>query len=460
MKLNKFKKVLVVLIILAISLISFIGIYVKKGNIFENVIPEYKLGMNLSGARNIKLSVGSHINEVIYDEEGNIATDGENEDGTLKEGYTKKEVPENLEEDKTLSNYQISKKIIQDRLKKIGVTEYIVRQNIDTGEMMIEIPENIETDEVVANLPYVGKLQVIDTDTEEVLMDNKDVKESKAVYSTTDSGTTVYLSIEFNKDGKKKLEDISNKYVKTTDEHGEEITKEIKLELDGEALIETYFGEKLSNGILQLSIGSISTSSEQVSSYMKQASTIATLIDCGKMPLEYEVTHNTYLKTSTNENTLKIISSIIAGLVILGIIYIIIKYKGNGFFAGISFIGLIALILLIVRITNVTVSFESIVGIITILIAEYILLMHVLKQLNNINLPKKQIIKETYIRFGSILFPLLIIAIVFTFTHWLPIASVGMLLFWELLILFIYNYVCIQLLLEPKQSKTKINKEA
>lgn len=453
MKKIKLTKVLVVLIIIAICLISFVGIYVKKGNTMENILPDYQLGMNLKGARNVRLTVGDHTNEVIYDPDGKVTTDGKNEDGTLKEGYTKQDEPENPESELTLSNYQISKKIIQNRLKKLGITEYIVRQNIQTGEMMLELPENTGTDEIVSNLSYVGRLQMTDSQTQEILMDNNDVKEAKAVYGSDDSGTTVYLSIEFNKDGKKKLEEISKTYISSEDEDGNTTTKKVKLELDGEALIETYFGETLANGILQLSIGSVATSNEEVSSYMKQASTIATLIDSGKMPLEYEVTDNTYLAANMNENSVKIIAMIVMGLTIIGMIYLIIKYKQNGFFAGISFVGFIALILLVVRYTNVTVSFESIVAMIAILISGYSLLVYMLRQLINSNSVKIEAIKETYKYFASILFPLLIIAVVFTFTHWLPIASVGMLLFWGVAILYIYSYICIELLLDPKEDK-------
>ena len=56
-------------------------------------------------------------------------------------------------------------------------------------------------------------------------MDNNDIKSARVMYgsnntSTTSAGTTVYLEIEFNKDGAQKLENISNDYKKqnTTNE--------------------------------------------------------------------------------------------------------------------------------------------------------------------------------------------------------------------------------------------------
>ena len=39
---------------------------------------------------------------------------------------------------------------------------------------------------------------------------------------TSTTGTSVYLEIEFNKEGSKKLEEISNKYITTEEEKNEE----------------------------------------------------------------------------------------------------------------------------------------------------------------------------------------------------------------------------------------------
>lgn len=455
MKGNKLTKVLVVMIIILISLISFVGIYTKQGKEMLNVLPEYQLGMNLSGARNVKLAVSEDTNEVIYDSNGNVTTDGKNEDGSLKEGYTKKDEAINKQEDRNLTNYQLSKKVLEKRLKKLGANEYIIRQNNENGEMVIEIPENTLTDEIVSNLTYTGKLEMKDSETDEVLLDNGNIKEAKAVYGTDEHGTTVYLSIEFNKEGKQKLEEISKTYIQTTDQDGNSKTKSVKLELDGETLIDTYFGETLSNGILQLSIGEETTSSEEISEYMKQASSIASLIDSQKMPIQYELADNTYLGAiNTNDYIVKIGIAIIGVFVIIGFIYMIVKYKLNGILASISYIGYVALTLLVIRYTNVMISLESIVAMITLLIVAYCMLKYFLNKLSKYDI-KQEAIKETYKHFASVLIPLLIIAVVFTFTNWLTIGSVGMLMFWGLVILFAYNYICMKLLLDQKQEKKK-----
>lgn len=450
MKKKGLLKLLTILVILAICLISFIGIFIKDKNQMVNILPDYKLSMNLTGARTIKLVVDESTNEVIYDSEGNVSTDGKNDDGTLKEGYTKQD--EKVNPDKVLNgeNYEIVKKIIEKRLQTYGVEEYILKQDSDNGEITLEIPENADTDEIISNLIYLGKFEIIDSDTKEVLLDNSSVKESKAVYSTGDTGTIVYLSIEFNKEGRKKFEDITKTYISSTDEDGNTATKKITINLDDEKLLETHFSETISNGLLQLSIGSASTDSETIQSYMKQASQVASLIDNEKMPIKYTVESNNYLSTLVNSQTLKIVICTIFIILVIGLIYLCIKYKANGVLLSISFIGYIAILLITLRYTNVIISLEAIVAMVALLIANYTFIKTILNKAQQNELSKKDIIKQTYIRYASILLPLLIIAIVFTFIKWLPIASIGMIMFWGLIIGFVYNYLVMNILLDEK----------
>lgn len=451
MKKSKLGKVLTVLVIIAICLISFGGILVKKQGQMQNLLPDYNLGMNLSGARVAKFVVSDETQEIIYDAEGNVATDGKNEDGSLKEGYTKQEKKVNSEEILNEENYAQAKNIIEKRLKKMGVSEFNVRQNSKTGEMIIEIPEDTYTDEVIGNLTYAGKFEIKDSQTDEVLIDNKNIKASSAVYGSTETGTAVYLSIEFNKEGKQKLEEITKTYISSTDEEGNDTTKKISIELDDETMLETYFGETITTGILQLSIGSPSTSNEEVASYIKQANMVASLIDSGDMKIHYELEENNYISAPIDNLIAKSIFGIILVILVVGFIYWIVRYKLNGIFAVISYIGMIATSLLAIRYANVTISIEAIVSLVSILVANYFFMQYVLKELVKGEENKTEIIKQAYKRYASILCPLLIVAVVFTFTTWLPITSIGMTLFWGMFVATIYNYIVIKLLLDRKE---------
>ncbi len=71
MKKNKLKIIALVLVILLIMLVSFIGIYQKKLNKMENILPEYILGMDFGEKRVIRLDVNQGTEIVYYDENGN-----------------------------------------------------------------------------------------------------------------------------------------------------------------------------------------------------------------------------------------------------------------------------------------------------------------------------------------------------------------------------------------------------
>ena len=101
-------KISVVVIILLLSLISFAGIYVKDKNAMKNVIPEYKLGTDLYGARNILVKVDDSTTTKKYDSNGNLVEnssdkDENNENITEVEEKVKFLINELAEKDKDLN---------------------------------------------------------------------------------------------------------------------------------------------------------------------------------------------------------------------------------------------------------------------------------------------------------------------------------------------------------------------
>ena len=450
MKTSKLAKIVMILVIIAIGLISFGGVFVSSKGQMKNILPEYELGMNVKGSRLAKFKVSDKTQEIIYDEQGNVTTEGTNEDGSLKEGYTKENKAINEQTILTEENYNIVKKIMESRLDNMGIGQYVIRLNHTNGEILVEFPENSDTDNAISKLTYLGKFEIKDSQTNEILMDNKDIKHASSVYGSTNTGTVVYLSIEFNKEGKQKLEEITKTYITSSDEQGNSNTKNIRIELDGESMIETYFEEVITTGILQLSIGSASNSNKDISEYIKQANQLAGVIDSGVMPITYELEENNYVSAQLENGSVNVIIVVISALLVIGFINWIIRYKANGIRAVISYIGLIAVILLVIRYTNVEISLEAIVSAISILVANYLVLQYVLNEFTKAQFSKNEIIQKTYKRYASILCPLFIISIVFTFINWLPIASIGMVLFWGMTILMIYDYISIQILLEPQ----------
>ena len=447
MKKNKLLKILTILIIIAISLISYAGIWVKDQEKMENILPEYILGMNLSGARVAKFTVSDETEEIIYDAEGNVTTQGKNEDGSLKEGYKKEDKKINSEETLNEENYEKVKSIMQKRLDHMGVSEYEIRLNKQNGEIILEVPEDTATNQVISNLTYLGKFEIKDSDTNEVLMNNDDLKEASAVYGNVETGTVVYLNLEFNKEGKQKLENITKTYIHSKDEQGNEVEKNINIELDGELMLQTHFEETITAGILQLTMGNVSTSSEEIASYINQASQVAGVIDNGVMPIHYELEQNNYIQKFEFGILEKIVLGVIFGAIIIGFIYWIIRYMLNGVFVVLANIAGFGLTSLVIKYANVPVSLETIVAVITLLVSNYMILGYALKQFNRQDENKNEIIKRTYKRYSSILFPVAIISVVFTFINWLPISSIGMVMFWGLTVLAICDYIVMKILL-------------
>ena len=446
------KKIQLVIKILAVALvvaIAFIGIYVQKQNRMENVVKDYTLGMDLEGSRMVKLKVSDETKEITRDKDGKIVKDSDKkEDGD----YTTEEKPVNSDDVKNAVNYKNSKKIIEKRLKKLGVDNYIIKLDEETGTIVLEIPENENTDHTVSNISETGKFQVVDSeDTENVLMDNSDIKSASVLYNTTTSGTVVYLNIEFNKDGKEKLKNISEEYKtieKSEDSESdegdtsekEENQKKITMRIDDNDMITTSFDDTMENGSIQLSMGQASTDRTKINDNIKSSSTIATILDTGNMPVEYETESNEYVVTDISRNLL-IKLAVVAGVALgVALLVLIIKHKKFGLLATIEFLGFTALYSILLRYTNVVVTLEGIAAIAVIIVMNYVFNYRVLNKIKGLEgEERRKAYTEEFVSFCIKVIPICLLSIVFCFISWQPISSFGMTMFWGLILAAVYN---------------------
>lgn len=443
------KIITIILLIVLISMIGFFGIYKQNKNQMSNIVKDYTYAMDINGARTLKLTLNS----------------------------------ENGDDVKTAENYETAKTIIEKRLKKLDVQEYKIGVNEETGEITVQIPENTQTDEIVSNLTTVGKFEIIDSETNDVLLDNSSIKSSKVLYNTTQSGTSVYLEISFDKNGKNKLEEISKTYVKsennttenttsedtnsteekennteetnTTSENSKSTEKKITMKIDDDEIMSTSFDEAITTGKVQLSVGQASTDSSTVQGYVKQAQNVATVLDTGKLPVKYDVEKNQYVLSNISKQDLIYVAIAMAVVAIVGIIVLIAKYKTNGLLAGISYIGLSALYLIAIRYTNVTISIDSIFAIGIILILNYIFTNMLLSNIRKMNDSKVEnavgkSVSETYKKFFMRIIPICVVVITFCFANWIPMNSFGMTAFWGIVIIAIYNAIITNGLLRIK----------
>ena len=482
------KIVTIILLIMLVTMISFFGIYTQNKGQISNKVKDYSYALGLKGSRNIKLKLNSETKEVIKDSEGNVIEKEVTDEEIEKNGYVKEQVANNSDDVKIEENYIKSKDIIEKRLKKLGVEDYILSVNEKTGDMFIEIAENNNTDSVVGNLNTIGKFEITDNDTKEVLLDNSNIKSSNVLYNTTSTGTSVYLEIEFDSEGKKKLEDISKNYVKlennnTTNETSAENTtntentnqetsntvqntdtnttdetasteKKITMKVDDNELMTTNFDEPITTGKIQLTVGTASTDTSTLQGYIDQARNISVVLDSGKLPVKYDIEKNQYILASEVEgNQLAIGIIVVAVIVAIAIIVLFVKFKVRGVLAGISFIGLTSLYLLLIRYANVVISVESIFGVIIMLSLNYIFTFMLLSNLESkIKFVKENVVNkavlETYSRFFIRIVPICIMVIVFCFIKWVPISSFGMISFWGLVLIAVYNAVVTRTLLQ------------
>lgn len=415
-------RILTIIIIMLVSLGSFVGIFKIEQNAMKNIIPDYELGMDLYGARHIVAKV----------------------DDT------------NAEDMRTYDNYIKSKEIIEERLKFLEISDYLVRLDDATGEIDIEIPEDATTDYFAEYTGMQGKFTMTDDETSEVLLDNNSLKKASIQYGTSSAGTTVYLVIEFNKEDSSKLQEVSKTYIKSTDSEGNDTTKKVKMSIDDQTIMTTYFGEEMTDGIMQIPLGT-TTDATDIQNYLKQASNISVFLNTEPLPIKYSVDINRFEYSDITENTLKIATIVLASIFAIMLIYMIIKYKANGILGALANVGFLALLLLAIRYGKVTLTLTGIAGIAIATIIEYVITMLVIKQYNKdtdeatVNKNVKNVMSNS----AKTIAPILIMSVIFALIKWEQIASIGMVLFWAILIMVVYNAI----ILATKFYITKKNKK-
>lgn len=476
MKEKKLKLVTVVLAIIAICLVSFIGVYIPNKNILENKVKEYKFSKDLEGYRELVFKV-SDATEVT-DSNGKVVgnTDSYSDETIANNSYVKTENKINSEESLNKENYKKAKKIIEERLNGLKVQDYTIAQNEEDGTIYLQIPEDSQTDHTVSNILQVGKLELKDSEDEsKMFLTNDNLKKASAGYNYTESGTTVYLTMKFDKEAKITLSEISNGEYKTVqnkeneennnetnveaetsedenttqesseetsegEEKTENIQKKIILSIDENEMINSSFTDPIENGTISLSMGQASTDSKKVSESLQSAATIATILNSGSMPLTYKIDENTYVQTDISKENVKKAIYAVTIVFIISLMYLIIKFKGRGLIASIASVGFIAISLLVVRYTNVVISIESIIAEVLVILINYIITLKLLK----VNEPDEELrIKENAKVFKDMiikLIPILMIAIVFTFIEFTKISAFGMVMFWGVILNIIYNF--------------------
>lgn len=446
------KIVLAMLFVVLVSLVSFVGVY--KG---KNLLKEYSLGKDFSDKKVVTFSVKEDAtteeqnteNEEANSEEQNTengtnetnTTEQNTENSAEKQNNEKEEANSEEQKNENIQNdeqkeYKNSKNIIEKRLAAMNSEEYDIRLNERTGNLVIEVPSDMDAS-YLSEIVSKGKAQILNQSTNETIIETNGFKNaSTRIDSTSYAKPVVLLSIKFTNDAKKTFKNVNTKY---TDSEGKESEATFAFTLNGETLYSDTaesFANTAKNGSLELVLGQ-EDDEENLEADYQSALALVSIINSGEISTDYKLESVKIVSSNINIKTIIIIAAII-GLIML--IYAIYKVKKKGILPVLSLIGLVATILLVLRYTNVKITLFTILGLAVIVLSNYIL---ILKTLSN-----DKTFKQNFIEMLNILVPCLIVAVVFCCSPYLQLATMGMTIFWGIIVMFIYNAIITRILID------------
>lgn len=470
---NALKKGIVILLIVLLSLISFLGIHKRNLNTWASVLPEYQFSKELSEIRTFEFSVDTSTKDAEDSSDSSDSTDETTDEATTTDttetttdestdtdstdtSTETTKVPVNDPSVLTKENYEKVKKITEQRLNEFGITDANVTVNEETGTLFVSVPYSETTDNVASLANQTGKLEIIDTDSKEVLIDKSMIKKATAYYQQADSDTTssdeitynLGIRLTFTSAGQKKLNEISKNYIETTDEDGNTSQKTVTVQLDGEDKYITYFSPDGEYTELAIPLyRSVSTDDMETFNEDYNECLIAqAVVNSETMPVVYSLTAGSFIESDYNENFIKNLT--IVGIILLAVvlIYTIIKNKKKGIYCALIEIGYIAIHLLIIRAASVTLTLAGLLTIAFMALANYILLIALINQ-------EKTVDKlESFGKFILSIIPFVITVIVFALGKEANIQSIGSVGIWGIFV-FAYTLLATMFLLNEKNAK-------
>lgn len=431
--------------------------YRRNLNSWENILPEYNFGKDLSAVRTFGFVVDKSTEEVedtsAIDEAEVTENVAEGEETAEDEAEKKtKEVPVNDPSVLKAENYKKSKEIIEKRLKKFEIIDAEVTVDEKTGELIVNAPYNKTTDYVVALVTNKGTVEIIDSDTKELLINKEMIRKASAyrqpsrnAQASDEPTYELGVALEFTSKGQEKLNEISKKYIETTDAEGNATQKTITVKVNGEDRYITYFSPDGNYTYLTVPLfQSVSAKDMDVFNDKYIECVIAQeVINEETLPIAYELSTGTYIEANTSKTFLRVATIFISTVVVLVAVILVCKFKKNGLMAAIIEMGYVAILLLLLRAASVTITLAG--GIIAIL------LVSLMNELLLAMLMKKNRFAE-FGRFVLNMIPFIITIVIFNFAENINVQSIGMVGVWGALG-FIYTFITSVLLFDDVDTK-------
>lgn len=316
---NVIKLIISIVLIVVIAYLSIFGLKIGDKTIIKS-IKEIKTGLDISGGVTI-----------VYQANADDGTEISQED--LKKSET----------------------VIKKRLEAKNIFDYIVRSDVSTSQIYVEIPANTDDTSkdplsVVEGLDKTAKIEFRDPDGN-VLLAGDDIKSAKYSEDPIDNTglPSPHVVLTFSDEGTKKFAEATANLVGKT----------LSIYLDDEEITAPVVNEKIesSTAIITMGTGTYSEKKTQAEEY-------AMLIDSGTLPFNLSVVSKEYVGPYVGQKALEV--SIEAGIVALIIICLvmIVCYRLPGVVSSIALIAYVAIVLLIMSSTGISLTLPGIAGLI------------------------------------------------------------------------------------------------
>lgn len=479
--------IILILIMLLLIILGVFGIYSDFGTEIASKMPAYKYSDIFTPYDEYVLTPSASVMETdAYvdkdgktvrrvpqkDALGDVELSKDNEENKKKEEekpeqitpdeevkeykIEKRKIADNPEEVLTEDNYKISKNMIEGYLKAANISEYKIKENEKTGQIIVSVPEtkkiaNLTSDPITDEksdtqraksvesiLSTTGSFEVKDSITGKVYLTEKHIKEAKAnIYQ----GYGVILDVKLNDEGKKILSDVSRKYVQE-EKDGKKYEKKATVTVAGMELVKATFAEPMDEGLMQINLGNgYGKNKDVITAIYGEAKRLENALKVGKTPIKYNVEQKTNgIKENINYKNAKIILIAILVVMLILALSLVFKYGLKGLYAMLVNISFVVVLLLAIRYTDVVVTIPSLVAVIVAYILEYVIL---LKYLQNTKENDYEIADEV-VDTLKYTFILIISSITLSFSHNILLSSFAMTLFIAIILLFTHNYIFVK----------------
>lgn len=427
---KKLKLILQILICILIILVGILGIYTKSTNMYKNIFPHtYTLGSDIAGSIAIEFSPDDSKQTIYYDKDGN-EVDSSTVTEENKKDYETKEIPVNAEESLNTDNYNLSLNIMKKRLEFLNADQYQISLDEKTGIISLSVEDDYLQD-IESFLQMEGRLQLIDSNTQDVILDYTDFKSAEATYASLTREYRTYINFKLNDSGIEKINNIDKYKTVEQKQEGEEAKEStLTVVFDGDIISELSYDDILLNGkTLRVTTGKGLTSDSDINSQINVDTIASKLATMGKMPVIYSLTAEEFVKNDIGNILDYVVISLIAICLMVSVI-LLVKYKFNGLLGVLGFVTNISIFLIIIRLTNIQISLNCFAGMLGLVILNVILINNILKCINNKEKVFSENIKEAYLKTINVLAVMLIILVVLALSSMTVINTTGLLLFW------------------------------